>query len=66
MKKIVLAAALMCGCVAAQAQVTVEGSKFSDNWSLTLKGGGVAPFQHYSFWQNMRGVAGLELRKQVT
>ena len=49
MKKIILAAALMCDCVDAQAQVTVEGSKFSDNWSLTLKGGGVAPFQHYSF-----------------
>lgn len=66
MKKIILAAAIMFGCVAAQAQVTVEGSKFSDNWSFTLKGGGVAPFQHYAFWKSMRGVAGVELRKQVT
>ena len=66
MKKIILAAAIMMSCVAAQAQVTVEGSKFSDNWSFTLKGGGVAPFQHYAFWKNMRGVAGVELRKQVT
>lgn len=66
MKKILLAAALIASCVASQAQVTVQGSKFSDNWSLTLKGGGIAPYQHYKFWPSMRGIAGLELRKQVT
>ena len=44
MKKILLLAALFLGFGAANAQVTVEGSKFSDNWSLTLKGGVVSPF----------------------
>ena len=46
--------------------MTVKGSKFSDNWSLTLKGGAVSPFQHYAFWPAARGIWGVELRKQVT
>ena len=66
MKKIILFAALAIGIGVANAQVTVEGSKFSDNWSLTLKGGAVSPFQHYSVIPNSRGVVGLELRKQIT
>ena len=66
MKKIVLLIALVMGATAAQAQVTNKGSKFSDNWSLTLKGGAVSPMNHFAFWKNARGIAGLELRKQVT
>ena len=66
MKKLLLTLALVMGFVAAQAQVTVAGSKWSDNWSLTLKGGAVSPLQHYSFWPNARGMFGVELRKQVT
>jgi OmpA-OmpF porin, OOP family len=66
MKKIILLAALLMGVAVANAQVTVQGSKFSDNWSLTFKGGMVSPIQNYAFWSNARGVAGLELRKQVT
>lgn len=66
MKKILLIAALVMGFAAAQAQVTVQGSKFTDNWSITLKGGVVSPYQHYAFWPNARGIAGVELRKQIT
>ncbi|MBO4871515.1 MAG: OmpA family protein [Muribaculaceae bacterium] len=66
MKKVLLALALMMGFVAAQAQVTVAGSKWTDNWSLTIKGGAVSPLQHYAFWPNARGMFGAELRKQVT
>ncbi len=66
MKKILLLAVAAMTLSAASAQVTVEGSKFTDNISVTLKGGIVSPFQHYSFWKNARGVAGIELRKQVT
>ncbi len=60
--------AIMMAFVAAQvqAQVTVKGSKFSDNWSLTLKGGAVSPYQGYAFWPSARGIWGVELRKQVT
>lgn len=66
MKKFIFAAIAVLSLSAAQAQVTVEGSKFTDNLSVTLKGGIVSPFQHYSFWPNARPVAGIELRKQVT
>lgn len=66
MKKIILIAALALGAVSAQAQVTVQGSKFSDNWSIGLKGGAVTPAKGHSFWQNCRGIFGLELKKQIT
>lgn len=66
MKKIILIAALALGVISAQAQVTVEGSKFSDNWSIGLKGGAVTPAKGGSFWQNCRGIFGLELKKQIT
>lgn len=66
MKKIILLAALALGVVSAQAQVTVQGSKFSDNWSLGVKGGMVTPMKHHAFFGNARGIVGLELRKQLT
>ena len=67
MKKIILLAAVVLGFAAAQAQVTtVKGYKATDNWSFTIKGGAVSPFQHYAFFKNARGIFGAELRKQVT
>lgn len=66
MKKILLLAVAAMTLSAASAQVTVEGSKFTDNLSVTLKGGIVSPFQHYAFWKSARPVAGIEVRKQVT
>ena len=66
MKKILLLAVAAMTLSAASAQVTVKGSKFYDNISVTLKGGMVSPYQHYAFWKSARAVAGLEIRKQVT
>lgn len=66
MKKILLIAALAAGAMTAQAQVTVLGSKFSDNWSITLKGGAVSPMKGHGYWENARGIFGAELRKQIT
>lgn len=66
MKKIILLAALTMGAVASQAQTTVAGSKFTDNWSFTLKGGMVSPMENYSFFKAARGIVGAELRKQIT
>ena len=66
MKKLLLVIALVLSAVFAQAQVTVQGSKFTDNWSITLKGGMVSPYQHFKFFPNARGVVGVELRKQIT
>lgn len=66
MKKIILLAALAMGAVASQAQTTVAGSKFFDNWSFTLKGGMVSPMENVGFFKAARGIAGAELRKQIT
>ena len=66
MKKLLLIAALAAGTIGASAQVTVAGSKFTDNWSFTLKGGAVTPLKNHSFIKSARGIVGAELRKQVT
>lgn len=66
MKKIILIAALALGVMAAQAQVTVQGSKFSDNWSIGIKGGATTPLRNHAFIGCARGLAGLEIKKQIT
>jgi outer membrane protein OmpA-like peptidoglycan-associated protein len=65
MKKIILTLALLMGISAVQAQ-SLEQNKFFDNWSVTLKGGAIMPFQNYAFWPSARGIFGLEIRKQLT
>ncbi|MBR7011864.1 MAG: OmpA family protein [Muribaculaceae bacterium] len=65
MKKIILTLALLMGVFAAQAQ-SLEQNKFFDNWSVTLKGGAIMPFQGYAFWPSARGIFGMEIRKQLT
>lgn len=65
MKKIILTGALALSVLASQAQVTVQGSKFSDNWSFGLKGGMVTPMTHHSFFGNARGAFGFNLQKQI-
>lgn len=71
MKKIIIAsaAALVCAGAANAKFAPLTPSKPFDNYSITLKGGAVAPAlnnQGYTFGQNMRGIAGLEVRKQIT
>ncbi len=66
MKKVILTAALAMSVMASQAQVTVEGSKFTDNWSLGVKGGMVTPMTHHAFFGDARGAFGLNLQKQLT
>jgi outer membrane protein OmpA-like peptidoglycan-associated protein len=66
MKKIIFTLVMLLSVAAVNAQVTLTGSKTTDNWSITLKGGAVSPFQHYAFWPSSRGIFGAELRKQVT
>ena len=65
MKKIILTLALLMGISAVQAQ-SLEQNKFFDNWSVTLKGGAIMPFQGYAFWPSARGIFGLEIKKQLT
>lgn len=71
MKKAILLAIIGLSSVCAFAQTTVAGSKISDNWSFTLKGGVTAPLSKVNGvcpmgLRNTRGLAGVELRKQVT
>lgn len=67
MKTLILTvAALLATGMATKAQTAIEQSKLSDNISLTLKGGAATPLNSSDFWGNMRGVFGLELRKQIT
>lgn len=70
MKKAILLAAIALGVMtSSQAQTTVAGSKFTDNWSFTLKGGAISPSKGVhdnGFWKDTRGLVGVELRKQIT
>lgn len=69
MKKAILLAAMALSMVGASAQTSVAGSKFTDNWSFTLKGGAVMSSKSVAdngFWDNARGIVGAELRKQIT
>lgn len=67
MKKLILIAAVACSMVSASAQeTTIQGSKFTDNWSIGLKGGAVSPFEGSGYWKNARGIFGVEIRKQLT
>lgn len=69
MKKAILLAAMALSVVGVSAQTTVAGSKFTDNWSFTLKGGAVMSSKSVAdngFWDNARGIVGAELRKQIT
>jgi OOP family OmpA-OmpF porin len=66
MKKITLILALvLCMGVSMQAK-PFDGTKFGDNWSVSLQGGGIAPFQNYAFWKAMRGNVGVDITKMIT
>lgn len=67
MKKLVLCAAILVGVSSVNAQeMALQQSKFTDNWSIGLKGGAATPLTHHAFWGDMRGVVGVELRKQIS
>ena len=64
MKKVILLAAVAFGVMSsANAQVSLQGSKLTDNISVTLKGGVATPFNVDEFGGV---VVGLEARKQIT
>ena len=51
---------------AASGQVTVEGSNFTDNWSVGVSGGVVTPMKHHPFWGDSRGLVDINLHKSLT
>ncbi len=66
MKKLVLFFAAATMAVTASAQVTVEGSKFSDNWSIGIQGGLATKTTQNRWLSNTNPNAGLRLTKEIT
>lgn len=68
MKKFLLFAAVAMGIMSANAQEanTLAKSKFTDNWSIGIKGGMITPLKFNDFAGDTRGIVGAELRKQIT
>ncbi len=63
MKKTILLVALSIATLSVNAQSLLRGSKFTDNWSVGINGGGVTPLTHSAFFKNMRPTVGVELGK---
>ena len=68
MKKTLLAAAVLAaGTATISAQEAMQKPGFFDNVSIGVQGGATTPLSHGSkFFKDMRGAAGLEIRKQIT
>lgn len=66
MKRIFIGFMICTAAIAAKAQTSVEGNKFTDNWSIGFNAGGTTPFSHSAFFKNMRPVFGANLNKQFT
>ena len=68
MKKTLLAAAvLLSGAATMMAQQSLEKPGFFSNMSIGVQGGATTPLKSGSkFFKDMRGVAGLDIRKQIT
>lgn len=47
-------------------QTLLKGTKFTDNWSVGIKGGVTTPLTHSAFWKNSRPAVGVELSKRIT
>ena len=45
----------------AGAQKSVQGSRFFDNWSVGVVGGGIVKTSHTKFFKGIKPVAGVEL-----
>lgn len=65
-KSIILSVLVAAAALTANAQTTVEGSKFTDNWAVELKAGAITPLTHSAFLKNARPAMGVEFSKQLT
>lgn len=54
MKKSIILSVFVAAALTANAQTTVQGSKFTDNWSVELKTGMITPLTHSAFFKNAR------------
>ena len=66
MKKLILIAVAAASMATAQAQQALETPSFGSNWSIGLDGGATTALKGHSFFQNMRGAAGIHIQKQIS
>lgn len=68
MKRILITATVLLGCTASiMAQEVMQKPGFFDNFAIGIQGGATTPLKHgSSFFKDMRGVAGIDIRKQIT
>lgn len=65
MKKTVILSILALGAMSASAQ-DMQTPKFFDNWSVGVNGGVTTPMKGQAFFGSMRGLAGINIEKQIT
>ena len=66
MKKSIILLAFVLGAFTANAQSVVEGTKFTDNWSVEVNAGAITPLTHSAFFKSMRPGFGVGFSKQLT
>ena len=66
MKKSIILLAFVLGAFTANAQSVVEGTKFTDNWSVEVNAGAITPLTHSVFFKSMRPGFGVGFSKQLT
>ncbi|MDE5573589.1 MAG: OmpA family protein [Muribaculaceae bacterium] len=65
MKKVILSVILALTFISAQAQWTLEGFKFRDNWSITARGGAFTPMTKITDFDYIRYGFGLNIQKMI-
>lgn len=69
MKRSFIVSAFVMGALVANAQngqTALEGTRWTDNWSIELKAGGITPLTHNPFFKSARPAFGLGISKQLT
>lgn len=66
MKKLFTIVAMGAAVLTASAQKTVQGSRFFDNWSVGIVGGGIVPATNSDYIKDVRATYGVEINKQIT
>ena len=66
MRKLFTLLALGATVLTANAQKSVQGSKFFDNWSVGVMGGTIIPTKNNDIPDDFRATYGVELSKQIT
>lgn len=66
MKKSIILLAFVVGIFTANAQSVIQGTKFTDNWSVNINAGAITPLTHSAFFKSARPAFGVGFSKQLT